>query len=103
MSLTNPAVTGQALVGTGHKDIAASGTAVALRAATACLSVTVKADTNNAQRVYVGISTVTNDETAGTGGLQLEPGESISMNVANLSTVFINGEAGDGVSYLWEA
>jgi len=91
-----------ALVGTGHKDVAVTGTAVALRSSTACTSVTVKADTANAATIYVGISTVTNDETAGTGGLQLEPGESIAIDVANLATVFINGTAGDGVSYMWE-
>jgi hypothetical protein len=90
------------LTGTGHKNVASTGTAIALRASTVCKVVTVKADTGNAATIFVGISTVTNDETATTGGLQLEPGESTSISVADLATVFINGTTGDGVSYMWE-
>lgn len=100
--ILSPASSVGALTGTGHKNIAATGTAIALRSSTACVSVVVKADAANAGTIFVGISTVTNDETAGTGGLQLEPGESIGIDVANVATVFINGTAGDGASFLWE-
>jgi hypothetical protein len=101
VALTLPA-TG-VLTGSGHKDIVVTGTAVALRTTTTCTSVIVKADSGNGQTIFVGISTVTNNETAGTGGLQLEPGESIALDIADLADVFINGTSGDGVSYLWEA
>lgn len=91
------------LIGTGHINVAVTSTAIALKATTACTKVAVKADTGNAATLYIGISTVTSDETAATGGLQLEPGEGVEIEVANLATVFINGTAGDGASFMWWA
>lgn len=89
------------LAGSGVRVVAVAGTRIALRAATSCQQVMVKARRANAGIVYLGGSGVTNDETAGTGGLQLSAGDMVVFPVDNLANVFINGAAGDGVSYAW--
>ena len=89
------------LAGQGHAAVAVTGTAVALKSSTACKQVMVRADPGNAALLYLGTSTVTNDETAGTGGLQLSPGDAATFPVANVATTFINGTAGDGASYMY--
>lgn len=89
------------LGGSGDRLVAVTGTAIALRASTKVQQVMVKARKLNAGTVYVGTATVTNDETAGTGGFQLAAGDIVSFPVDDLANVFINGTAGDGVSYLY--
>lgn len=89
------------LAGSGAKVVAVTGTAVAIRATAACQQVAVKARKANRGIVYVGPAGVTNDEAATTGGLQLSPGDMIAFPVPNVANVFINGTAGDGVSFLW--
>lgn len=89
------------LAGSGVRVVAVAGTPIALRAATPCQQVMVKARRANAGTLYLGGAGVTRDETAGTGGLQLAAGDMIVFPVDNLGNVFVNGAAGDGVSYLW--
>lgn len=89
------------LGGSGVKTVAVAGTAVALRGATPCQQVMLRARRSNAGLVYVGPSTVTRDEAALTGGLQLAAGDMIAFPVDDLANVFVNGALGDGVSYLW--
>ena len=87
--------------GSGVTLVAVTGTRLALRAATVVKVVIVKARAANAGKVYLGSSTVTNDETATTGGLQLEVGDMVAFTETDLSHIFLNGTAGDGVSYAY--
>jgi hypothetical protein len=101
---TNPIIPGKfVLTGTGVTKVAVTGTRVALRASTAMKQVFVRARVTNVGTLYLGGATVTNSETALTGGLQLAPGDLIAFPELNLANIFIVGLAGDGVSYVWFA
>lgn len=89
------------LSGTGHTAIAATGTSVALRTSTRIKQVVIKADSQNATVIYVGTATVTNSNNAATGGFQMNPGDVHGFPETDLANIFINGNAGDGVSYEW--
>lgn len=98
----NPVRAGDfALAGQGVTLVAVGGTAIALHAATTIQQVMLRARVTNSGIVYVGSSTVTNNETAGTGGLQLSPGDYIVFPESDLAHIFVNGAAGDGVSYMF--
>jgi hypothetical protein len=100
----NPVIPGQfSLAGSGVRLVAVSGAAVALRAATTIKQVMVKARRTNLATLYVGAAGVTADETAATGGFQLDPGDIVSFPESDLAHIFVNGTAGDGVSYAWLA
>lgn len=83
------------------KLVAVTGTAVAIGAAVKVKVVAVKARRSNSGTVYVGSSTVTNDESTTTGGLQMDPGDLMLFAVDSLATFYVNGTAGDGVSIAW--
>jgi hypothetical protein len=92
--------------GNGHVNVAATGTAVPVKSSTAARLVRIKADPGNTQLIYVGISTVTANETAATGGYQLSAGQEVEVplgptGTGNLVNVFINGTINEGVSFLW--
>ena len=89
------------LTGNTVKLVAATGTRVQLSATSVIASVAmIKARKRNVGTVYVGTSTVTNDEAA-TGGYQLDQGDAMVISGTDLSTVYVNGTAGDGVSVAW--
>lgn len=91
-----------ALTGNGVKLVAVTHTAVALVAgATPSKVLIVKGRRANAGTVYLGISTVTDDETPATGGLQIDPGDVLAFTATDLRTVYINGLAGDGVTFAY--
>lgn len=90
-----------ALSGNGVTKVAVSGTAIVLHTTLACKVVMVKARSANSGTIYIGTSTVTNNETAGTGGLQMDPGDIIVFTSTDLGTIYINGTAGDGVSFMY--
>lgn len=80
----------------GKTIVTTAGTRVALAASTTCVSVTVKALITNTGLIYVGNSTVSSSN-----GLQLSAGDTISLDIANLSTVNIDAAvSGEGVTYL---
>lgn len=80
----------------GQNTVAAAGTAEALASSQAVKSVTIKALSGNTGDIYVGNSDVDN-----TNGFVLSPGDTISMDIANLATVYIDSATnGDGVSYI---
>lgn len=80
----------------GKTTVATAGTRVTLAASQAIQSVTIKALSTNTGFIYVGSSAV-----ASTNGLQLQAGESVSMDVANLNTINIDSSVnGEGVTYL---
>ena len=81
----------------GQKTVTTAGTRVALASSTAIThSVTIKALHGNSGWIYVGNSSV-----ASSNGLVLDAGESCEIEVANLSTVYIDSSVnGEGVSYV---
>ena len=81
----------------GQKTVTAAGTAEALAGSQAITSgVHVKALLGNTDIVYVGDSGVSS-----ANGLELNPGESVFVEVSNLLSVFVDSAVnGEGVSYL---
>jgi len=80
----------------GQKNVSSAGTAEALGSATDIISVTIKAKSSNTGNIYVGGSDVSSSN-----GLILEPGDAVSLDINDLSTVYIDADTnGEGVSYL---
>lgn len=86
---------------TGQVKVATTGTAVQISTANDLQNgAVVKALAGNAASVVVGASGV-NNTVDGTGnGFILPAGDSISVPVNDLSLVYINGTAGDGVTFI---
>lgn len=91
------------ITGSGVKLVAISSTAVPMRSSTLIKTVFVKARKVNVATLYLGPAGVTADENVNTGGLQLDPGDMIVFADTDLADIFVNGTAGDGVSYAWWA
>jgi len=80
----------------GQKTVTTAGTRVALAASQAVQTVTIRALVGNTGLIYIGGSSV-----ASTNGVQLEPGDAITLAIANLATVYIDSAVnGEGVSYI---
>ncbi len=80
----------------GKKAVTTAGTRVTLASSQAVKSVTIKALVANTGVIYVGDASVSS-----TTGFQLASGDTISMDIANLSTVNLDASvSGEGVSYL---
>ncbi len=91
------------LTGTGHQVVAAGPIRTKLlSAATPCRRVTVTPDVGNTHTLYVGLSNVTADNTNGTGGHQLQPGEHWTFGIDDVSKVYIHGTAAEGASFAYE-
>lgn len=76
--------------------VTTAGTRVALAGSTSIKSVSVKALSTNTGKIYLGNSTV-----ASTNGMQLDAGDSATVEIDNLSKVFIDSDVnGEGVTYL---
>lgn len=89
--------------GHGAKAVAAGPTRTALASSsTPCRRLTVKAHVANANILYLGLSTVTADTNATTGGFQLSPGEAMTIGIDDVSSVYIHGTAGEGASFAYE-
>lgn len=88
---------------TGQDTVATAGTAVQLNGGTSLAvpdgaSVAVIAADGNTGSVYVGDSSVTTSN-----GAELTPDSSLSLNVADVSTIHIDADnSGDGVSWIAE-
>jgi hypothetical protein len=83
----------------GQAKIAVTGTAVRLGASTLLNGVVVTAKSTNVAPIVVGTSSVTN-VTDGTGpGYILEAGSSASWAITNSNELYINGTAGDIISW----
>ena len=79
--------------------IATPGTAVQLPSQTFQNGVVITALPTNTGNMTIGGSSVTS-VTNGTGnGYVLTPGQSISYAISNLNLIYINGTAGNGVSW----
>lgn len=80
----------------GKKTVTTAGTRVALASSQAVKSVVIKALQTNTGYIYVGDSSV-----ASTNGFQLLAGDTVSLDIANLSTVNIDSSVnGEGVTYI---
>lgn len=88
-------------MGSGVTLLSATGTRAMIRSATPTGIAIIKARRANVGTVYLGTSAVTNDESSTTGGLQLDPGDFVVVSGTNLGDLYINGTAGDGISYAW--
>jgi hypothetical protein len=96
MGLSKVLVGALASVYTGKTTVTTAGTRVVLASAQAITSVTIKALAANTGTIYVGGSSV-----ASTNGFQLAKSESVSMDITDLSTVYIDASVnGEGVTYL---
>ena len=85
------------IVGSGVQTVATAGSRVALASTTAIKSVTVRAKSVNTGLIYVGSSIV-----ASSNGFQLSAGETVSIDIDNLSKVYIDSAVnGEGVSYVY--
>lgn len=80
----------------GKTTVTTAGTRVILASSQAVKSVTIKALSTNTGFIYVG-----NTSVAASNGFQLLAGDSISMDIANLTTVNIDSSVnGESVSYI---
>jgi hypothetical protein len=94
LTVTSAAPTG--LLG-GQSTISAPGTAQALGASTTIVSITIKAKRTNTGNIYVGDATCSS-----TTGLILERGATADLNIADLASIYIDGDGNtDGVSFLY--
>lgn len=81
---------------TGKTTVTTAGTQVALASSQTIKSVTIKALSTNTGFIYVGNSGVDS-----TNGFQLSAGDTVSLDLTNLSTVYIDSSVnGEGVTYL---
>lgn len=84
-------------ISSGKKTVAVAGTAEALAGSTTIKSVTIKALAANTGNVYVGDSGVSS-----TNGFVLEAGETVSLDINNLTSVYIDVDtSGQGVTYIY--
>lgn len=88
MGLSKVLVAALAAVYTGKTTVTTAGTRVVLASAQAVTSVTVKATAANTGIIYVGNSTV-----AAANGFPLAASESVSLDITDLSTVWIDSSA----------
>ena len=89
------------VIGNGRKVVTTAGTAVVLASATPCTSVAITAETDNTGFVVVGASDVI-ASLATRKGVPLEAGDSITLEVSDLSLVYIDATvSGDGVTYTY--
>jgi len=81
----------------GQKTVAVTDTAVKLTTSSTPIKngVIIQALVNNSTTVVVGPSTVTT-----ANGFQLQAGQSTSLAIDDLASVYINGTAGDGVCFI---
>lgn len=85
------------IVGSGVQTVTTAGTRVALASTTAIKSVTVRAKSVNTGLIYVGSSIV-----ASSNGFQLSSGETVSIDIDNLSKVYIDSAVNEeGVSFIY--
>ncbi len=88
--------------GQGSKNIAVAGTPAALAASTACTSVIITARKGNTKEIAYGFSNAVRATAGSEIGAQLQPGESVTLYVTNLSLIWIDAQVnGEGVSFTY--
>lgn len=85
------------ILGNGVQTVATAGTPVQLASSTAIKTVTIRSFSTNTGLMYVGNSTMTS-----ASGFQLSPQETVSLDISNLSTIWIDSAvSGQSVSYVY--
>lgn len=85
------------VLGNGKQTVTTSGTRVQLASSTTTTTITVRALVGNTGIIYVGNSAVT-----ASNGFQLSASESVSIDLDNLSKVWIDSSVnGEGVTYIY--
>lgn len=85
------------VLGNGKTTVTTAGTRVQLGSSTSTGSITVKALAANTGTIYVGNTTVSSSN-----GFQLSAGDTVSMDLDNLSKVWIDSSVnGEGVSFVY--
>jgi len=83
----------------GRKEIAVTGTAVAIGTAQEVNWLIIVAELHNKEPIVVGSASVTRDESA-TDGPRIEPGGFLRFGLCDINDVYINGRAGDSAFYV---
>ena len=84
-------------VGNGLKTVSSAGTAEVLGSSTTIRSVTIKALATNTGLTYVGDASV-----AAANGFQLAAGETVSVDIDNLTDIFLDvATSSEGVTYIY--
>lgn len=85
------------ILGNGKTIVTTSGTRVQLSSSTATTTITIRALSTNTGIIYVGNSSVSSSN-----GFQLSPQETISVDLSNLSNVWLDASvSGEGVTYIY--
>lgn len=85
------------ILGNGKIVVTTSGTRVQLSSSTATATITIRALSTNTGIIYVGNSSVTSSN-----GFQLSPQETVSIDLSNLSNVWLDASvSGEGVTYIY--
>lgn len=91
VSITSPTV-----IYNGKKTVTTAGTRVTLASSQAIKSVCIKALQTNSGYIYVGDGSVSS-----TTGIQLLAGDTVSLDISNLATVYLDSSVnGEGVTYI---
>lgn len=85
---------------TGQRNIETSGTSLQLSGNVIKSSLIVLAKQTNSDDVYIGVSNVAQLGDGTGNGLILSPGQSISIPVTNTNLLYLNGNAGDIITYI---
>ncbi len=87
---------------TGGMNVAVNNVAITLSSSGSvkCLKIWIQAKKANANAVYVGPSSVLN---TGANGIYLEKGQIIQLDYLDISSLYVNGSAGDGVTFIYWA
>lgn len=85
---------------TGTKTVTNAGTAVALSATSVpCYEVLIQAKRTTGGRIYIGGSTVANDDS---NGVYLTAGQSMTITAQNLTQIYINSTVNaEGVTFIY--
>lgn len=84
---------------TGQAKITVTSTAVQLSANTLTNGVIISAKSTNAASITIGGASVTNTVDGTGNGYILEAGASVSFAISNTNLLYINGTAGDIISF----
>jgi hypothetical protein len=85
----------------GTKAIAVTNTAVALSSSSVqCRAVIVCAHPSNGAQVWIGNSAVVSTPAGSETGIALQANEKFSLDIDDVSKVFVNGTSGDKVTFI---
>lgn len=85
------------ILGNGVQTVTTAGVAVQLASSNAIKTLTIRSFSTNTGLIYVGTSSV-----SAANGFELSPQETVSLDIANIGTVWIDSSVnGEGVSYIY--